>query len=104
MVKILQFNNSNKKYNFDNVPKESCILICKTIKTGKDKVKNPLTNNTINYNSPIVKQLLQLCYTKYNMKKRVKDIVDIDVLFDTKLKTIKGAGFSAFFFRYCFTM
>ena len=32
MVKILQFNNSNKKYNFDNVPKESCILICKTIK------------------------------------------------------------------------
>ena len=39
MVKILQFNNSNKKYNFDNVPKESCILICKTIKTGKDKVK-----------------------------------------------------------------
>ena len=31
------------------------------------------------------------------MKKRVKDIVDIDVLFDTKLKTIKGAGFSAFF-------
>ena len=95
MVKILQFNNSNKKYNFDNVPKESCILICKTIKTGKDKVKNPLTNNTINYNSPIVKQLLQLCYTKYNMKKRVKDIVDIDVLFDTKLKTIKGAGLSA---------
>ena len=31
------------------------------------------------------------------MKKRVKDIVDIDVLFDTKLKTIKGAGLSAFF-------
>lgn len=98
MVKILQFNNSNKKYNFDDVSKETCILICNTIKIGKDKVKNPLTNNRINYNSPIVKQLLQLCYTKYNMKKRVKDIVDIDVLFDKKtlIKLKSGGGFGSF--------
>mgnify|MGYP006124214057 CR=1 FL=1 len=80
MVKILEFNNSNKKYNFDNISKETCKSICQTIKIGKDKIKNPLTNNIINYNSDITKQILQVCYKKYKMKE-VKDIVDIEKLF-----------------------
>ena len=82
MVKILEFNNSNKKYNFDNISKETCKSICQTIKIGKDKIKNPLTNNIINYNSDITKQILQVCYKKYKMKE-VKDIVDIEKLFES---------------------
>ena len=82
MVKILEFNNSNKKYNFEDISKATCKSICQTIKIGKDKIKNPLTNNTINYNSDITKQILQVCYKKYKMKE-VKDIVDIEKLFES---------------------
>lgn len=98
MVKILEFKNStNKKYNFENISKEKCKSICNTIKIGKDKIKNPLTNNTINYNSDITKQILQVCYKKYKIKE-VKDIVDIEKLFEslniTELKKLskKGGG------------
>jgi hypothetical protein len=93
MVKILEFKNSNKKYNFEELSKETCKHICKTIKDGKgDKIKNPLTNNKINYNSHITKQILQICYKKYKLKE-VKDIVDINVLFGSlniAPKEIKG--------------
>jgi hypothetical protein len=82
MVKILEFNNSNKKYNFEDISKATCKSICQTIKIGKDKIKNPLTNNTINYNSDITKQILQVCYKKYKIKE-VKDIVDIEKLFES---------------------
>ena len=39
MVKIIEFKNSNKKYNFEGISKDTCFLICQTIKDGKDKIK-----------------------------------------------------------------
>jgi hypothetical protein len=61
----------------NNISKVECKKIYNNIKQGIP-IKNPRTDRSIVYHSPITKEILKICYTKYKMKQLPNTINSIN--------------------------